>query len=524
MISAAKSYPPRIPLRLPRVCVAVAASDAAELVEKADNLVRDNSFLEFRLDYLSKPALALPKVKHFIESHPGIVIIATCRRQASGGKFRGSIASQLDILSKAAALGCQLVDVELQTALKCKPAQLQKLRSRCSLVLSFHDFRGTKKLDQTLEKMRAFPADFYKVVSTAATLSDNVSMIQFLARESVNYSLVGVCMGEQGIISRVLGVRAGSVFTFAAVSPGEETAPGQVTAQDLRNLYRIEQVDAATRVYGVAGDPVAHSLSPAIMNAAFRRENVNAVYLALHAKTLKDLLTCVREIPIHGLSITMPYKEAILPYLDNTDSHTTKIGACNTVVRAQDGKLYGFNTDTSGVVRPLERRLSTLQDAKILVLGAGGAARAAVFGLAERGAEVFILNRSIEPAKKLARRAHARSIKRADLKKFSFDVIINATPVGMGNTRETPLQEKEINARYVFDMIYDPTETRLLQLAKQRGAQIIPGIEMFVHQAARQFEIWTGKPAPQDDMMQVVALAMQERATRAAATAGAKKK
>jgi 3-dehydroquinate dehydratase / shikimate dehydrogenase len=275
-------------------------------------------------------------------------------------------------------------------------------------------------------------------------------------------------------------------------------------------------VDAATRVYGVAGDPIGHSLSPAIMNAAFRRENVNAVYLALHAKTLKDLLNCVREIPIHGLSITMPYKEAILPYLDNTDSHTTKIGACNTVVRAQDGKLYGFNTDTSGVVRPLERRLSTLQGAKILVLGAGGAARAAVFGLAERGAEVFILNRSIGPAKKLARRAHARSLKRGDLKKHAFDVIINATPVGMGNMRETPLQEKEINARYVFDMIYDPFETRLLQLAKQRGAQIIPGIEMFVHQAARQFEIWTGKPAPQDEMLQVVMLAMQERAARAA--------
>ena len=314
MISAPKNYPPRIiPLRLPRVCVAVAASDPSELVEKAEGLIRDNSFLEFRLDHLSKPALGLPKVKHFLETHSGITIIATCRRVASGGKFRGSIASQLDILGKASAAGCQLVDVELQTALKCKPDQLQKLRGRAGLILSFHDFRGTKKLDETLEKMRAFPADFYKVVGTAATLSDNVSMIQFLGRERDNSSLIGVCMGEQGIISRVLGVRAGSVFTFAAVSPGEETAPGQVTAQELRSVYRIESVDAATRVYGVAGDPVVHSLSPAIMNAAFRRENVNAVYLALHAKTLKDLLTCVREIPIHGLSVTMPYKEAILP-------------------------------------------------------------------------------------------------------------------------------------------------------------------------------------------------------------------
>src|ERR1700731_2795188 len=502
MISAANSNPPRfLPLRLPRVCVAVTATDPSDMVDKAETLIRDNPFLEFRLDYIPKPGLAIPKIKHFFETHPGTTVIATCRRVASGGKFRGSIASQLDILGKAAAAGCQLVDVELQTAQKCKPEQLQKLRSRSALILSFHDFRGTKKLDETLEKMRAFPADFYKVVSTAATLSDNVSMIQFLGRESDNHSIIGLCMGEQGIISRVLGVRAGSVFTFAAVSPGEETAPGQVTAQELRSVYRIEQVDAATRVYGVAGDPVAHSLPPAIMNAAFRRENVNAVYLALHAKTLKDLLTCVREIPIHGLSITMPYKESILPYLDNTDTHTTKIGACNTVVRAQDGKLYGFNTDTSGEGRPLERRLSTLQDAKILVLGAGGAARAAVFGLKERGAEVFILNRSAVPAQKLARRAHARALKRADLKKYSFDVIINATPVGMGNSRESPLQEKEINARYVFDMIYDPPEPRLLQLAKERGAQIIPGIEMFVHQAARQFEIWTGKPPPKHDML-----------------------
>jgi 3-dehydroquinate dehydratase / shikimate dehydrogenase len=517
MISSPNNHPVRFPLRVPRVCVAVTASDPSELIDKASALARDNPFMEFRLDYISKPGLAIPRIKQFLDSHAGTIVIATCRRASSGGRFRGSIASQLDILSKASSAGCQLVDVELQTAQKCKPLQLQKLRTRSALVLSFHDFRGTKKLDETLQKMRAFPADFYKVVSTATTLSDNITIIQFLGREADNHSLVGVSMGEQGIISRVLGVRAGSVFTFASATAGEETAAGQISAQELRNVYRIEQVDIATRVYGVAGDPIGHSLSPAIMNAAFRRENVNAVYLALHAKTLKDLLNCVREIPIHGLSVTMPYKEAILPYLDNTDSHTTKIGACNTVVRAQDGKLYGFNTDTSGVVRPLERRLSTLQDAKILVLGAGGAARAAVFGLKERGAEVYILNRHAAAGQKLARRAHARSIKRTDLKKLAFDVIINATPVGMGHSRETPLQEKEINARFVFDMIYDPVETPLLKLAKQRGAQIIPGIEMFVHQAARQFEIWTGKPAPQDDMLQVVTLALHERAKAAAA-------
>jgi 3-dehydroquinate dehydratase/shikimate dehydrogenase len=497
--------------------VAVTGTDAAEMAGKAEVLVRDNSFLEFRLDYISRPGLAFPKIRRFIEAHPGTTIIATCRRVVSGGKFRGSVASQLDVLGKAATAGCQLVDVELQTASKCKPEQLQKLRTRAGLILSFHDFRATKKLDETLEKMRAYPADFYKVISTATTLSDNVTMIQFLGRAGDKHSLIGMCMGEQGIISRVLGVRAGSVFTFASAGVGEETAPGQVTAQELRSVYRIEHLDAATRVYGVAGDPVSHSLSPAIMNAAFRRENVNAVYLALHAKTLKDLLNCVREIPIHGLSVTMPYKETIVSHLDNTDSHTAKIGACNTVVRAQDGRLYGFNTDAVGIVRPLERRLTTLEGARILVLGAGGAARAAVFGLKERGSEVYILARRVASAQKLARQARARTAKRPDLKKLAFDVIINATPLGMGNTRETPLEASEINARYVFDMVYDPGETRLLKLAKERGAQVIPGVEMFVHQAARQFEIWTGKPAPWDEMLKVVLLALQERASRRAA-------
>ena len=511
-MNSAISYVPRfLPLRMPRVCLALTAADPTSLVEKAETLVRANPFLEFRLDYLSRPGQILPKIKRFFEMHPQAVVIATCRRAANGGKFRGTVASQLELLSKAAGAGCQLVDVELQSAAHSNPQHLQKLRTRGALILSFHDFHATRRLDETLQKMKAFPADFYKIVSTATTLYDNVVMMKFLERASEGHSVMGLCMGEQGIISRVLAVRAGSTFTFAAVSPGEKTAPGQVTAQELRSVYRIDQVDAATRVFGVAGDPVAHSLSPIIMNAALRRENVNAVYLALHAKTLRDLLSCVRDIPIHGLSITMPYKESILAHLDNTDSHSTKIGACNTVVRAQDGKLYGFNTDTAGVVRPLEQRLP-LDGAKVLVLGAGGAARAAVFGLKERGSEVYILNRTSAPAQRLARQAHARSIHRPDLKKMSFDVIINATPIGMGNTRESPLNDDEVNTRFVFDMVYEPAETRLLRSARARGLQVIPGIEMFVHQAARQFEIWTGKPAPWDDMLRVVTIAQQERA------------
>ena len=507
--------PRSLPLRLPKVCLALNADTVEDMLATAESMARDNPFIEFRLDYLKQPLAAFPKIHRFLETHQYVTAIGTCRRANNGGKFKGSLASQLEVLTKAHAAGCQIVDLELQSALKSKPAAIARLRGRAGLILSFHDFRATRNLDKTLEKMLKVPADFYKVVTTATTLSDNVSMMKFLQTQSATHALIGLCMGEQGIISRVLSVRAGSAFTFGAVSADLKTAPGQVSAGDLRSIYRIDQVDAATRVYGVAGDPIEHSLSPVIMNTALRRENVNGVYLPLHAKTLKDLIDCVRGIPLHGLSITMPYKQAILPYLDNTDAYTTKIGACNTVVRGQEGKLYGFNTDAAGVVRPLEQRLS-IQNAKVLVLGAGGAARAAVFGLKERGAEVWILNRTAVKAQKLARQAKARAIKRADLRKIAFDVIINATPVGMGNTRDRPLacplKDEEIQARVVFDMVYDPVETHLLQVARAKGIAVIPGVEMFVQQAARQFEIWTGKPAPAGDMLRAVTITLQARA------------
>jgi 3-dehydroquinate dehydratase/shikimate dehydrogenase len=511
-LALSNSTAPRfLPARLPKVCLALSGDDAEQMVTTAESMARDNPFMEFRLDYLKQPAAGLAKIRHFLETHQYVTAIGTCRRADSGGKFKGSVAAQLEVLSKAITAGCQLVDVELESALRAKSDVLARLRQRAGLILSFHDFRATRNLDQTLEKMLKFPADFYKVVSTATTLSDNVTMMKFLQTQGEKHVLVGLCMGEQGIVSRVLSVRAGSVFTFGAVSADQKTAPGQVTAQQLRGIYRIEQVDAATRIFAVAGDPIEHSLSPVIMNTALRRENVNGVYVALHAKNIEDLIHCAREIPVHGLSITMPYKQAILEHLDNTDAHTAKIGACNTVVRAQDGKLYGFNTDIAGVVRPLEQRIS-LTGAKVLVLGAGGAARAAVFGLKERGAEIWILNRSAAPAQKLARQAKARPIKRADIGKTAFDVIVNATPVGMGNTRDCPLKENEIQARIVFDMVYDPVETRLLQIARAKGIAVIPGIEMFVQQAARQFEIWTGKPAPAEEMLRAVVATLQERA------------
>ena len=524
MSFAANSYASRVMrLRLPKVCVAITGTDAAEMFDKAETLARDNPFMEFRLDYLKNQTAAYPRIRKFMDSHPDSVVIATCRRSQNGGKFKGSLAAQLDVLIKSATAGCQIVDIELESAQALKAGDLDKLRGRAVLLLSFHDFKHTKKIEDTFAKMKPFAADIYKVVTTATTLYDNVQMMKFLQENHDRYSIVVLCMGEQGIISRVLGLRAGSTFTFAAASVGEETGPGQITAQELRTIYRIDSLDAATKVYGVAGDPVEHSLSPVMMNAAFRREAVNAVFLKLHAKKVDDLLACVRDIPLSGLAVTMPYKEEILPALEKTDSLTAQIGACNTVVRGQDGRLFGFNTDVPGLVGSLEQQVN-LQGSKLLVLGAGGAAKAAVFGTKARGAEVFILNRTPLEGQKLARKAHAKTIKRTDLAKMDFDVIINATPVGMGGNGSMPLTEKELKTKYVFDLIYNPLQTKLLATAKAKGLHTISGVEMFVQQGAQQFQIWTGKPAPVIEMRTAVMRELESRAAATPVPANGKKK
>jgi 3-dehydroquinate dehydratase/shikimate dehydrogenase len=505
--------------RLTKVCVAIIGSTPAEMIEKATSVVKETPFLEFRLDYLDKPLAAMPKFKQFFEDNTAATAIATCRRAALGGKFPGSVAAELEVLTKAAEAGFQLADLELESAEALKKADLQHFRETgIALIISHHDFQQTKDLDGVYERIAPFYPDFVKIVSTAKALVDNVTLIRFLERMSDHTNIIGICMGDAGIISRVLGVRAGSAFTFAAATPGEETGPGQIAARTLLETYRIDHVDAATKVYGVAGNPIRSSLSPIMMNTAFRRETVNAVYLALQTTRLNDLLKLVHEIPIQGVSITMPLKEEILPHLEQTDPLSAKIGAVNTI-RLIDGKLYGFNTDVAGIVIPLEKRLS-LRGAKVLVLGAGGAARAAVFGVRDRGAEVFILNRTPETAQKLARQSGSKTIKKEALAKTQFDVIINATPVGMaGNKTPSILEAKDLNCKLVFDLVYNPLETPLIHLARKQGISFITGIEMFVQQGARQFEIFTGKPAPEEEMFRVVLHALKQQIEAAATEA-----
>lgn len=503
-------------MRLGKICVAIQGATPAELLERAQAAVADSRFLEFRLDFLPKPAAVLPQVQKFLAERRDVTAIATCRRKPNGGNFVGSLASELEVLLKAAESGCQIVDLEVESAEQCSDPQLLRFRTAlraagAAILISFHDFTRTKGLDHAAQRITAFEPDFVKVVSTARSLADNLAVLRLIEDHSLTAHVVGIAMGEQGLLSRVLSPRAGAAFTFASTAEGTETAPGQVSARTLIDLYRIDQLDQATRIFAVAGNPIAHSLSPLMHNTAFRRENVNAVMLPLKVKTLDDLLTVVRDLPIDGLAVTMPLKQEVLPHLANMDPLTARIGACNTLRTGADGKLYGFNTDVSGIIRPLEKRLR-LRGSRILVLGAGGAARAAVFGLVEQGAEVFVVNRTHETAVALARKAHAKSLKHETLAKQRFDAIINTTPCGMtGFKQALPIKANELNTGLVFDMVYSPLETPLLQLAKSRGLAVISGLEMFVQQGARQFEIWTGKPAPESEMYRVAELALRKR-------------
>jgi 3-dehydroquinate dehydratase / shikimate dehydrogenase len=514
---------PAVPqrLRVGKLCVAIQAATPGDMQARAETALKDTRFLEFRLDSLPKPAAVLPRLKEFLAAHRDVTAIATCRRKALGGQFAQSITAEMDLLLKAAQAGCQIVDLEVESAEGTRPAQMARFRAAVSeagaaLLISFHDFTRTKGLEQAARRIEAFKPEFVKLVSTARSLADNLAVLRLIEDRSLSTQVVGIAMGEEGMLSRVLGVRAGAVFTFASSADGAETAPGQVTARTLLDLYRLEQLEPSSRVFGVAGNPIAHSLSPLMHNTAFQREKVNAVMVPLKVRALDDLLTVMRELPLSGVAVTMPLKQEVLPHLANMDPLTARIKACNTLRTGADGKLYGFNTDVAGVVRPLEKRLrllgSKIEGARIAVLGAGGAARAAVFGLMEQGAEVFIVNRTHEKGVALARQAKAKAMKRELFAKSKFDVLINTTPCGMAGSKQAlPIEQGELNASLVFDMVYNPIDTPLLKLARTRGIAAVSGLEMFVEQGARQFEIWTGKPAPEAEMARVVEQALRKR-------------
>jgi 3-dehydroquinate dehydratase/shikimate dehydrogenase len=322
-------------------------------------------------------------------------------------------------------------------------------------------------------------------------------------------------MGEFGLAGRVLSMRMGSALAYAAIE--QSTAPGQLSLQAMIDLYRAGSLTRRTRVYGVIGDPIAHSLSPLLHNTAFHARKFDAVFVPFLVRNLKEFVGTMEEFGVQGLSVTIPHKESILGYLDDCDPLAARIGAVNTVVVRGAGRLYGYNTDYVGVLRSLESRMR-LAGSRVLLFGAGGAARAAAFALAQAGSIVCLCARRPERALALARAVGGQVVERGLLAKEFFDAIVNCTPIGMHPKGGTPLRSAELNCRIVMDMVYRPLETELLRLARRKGIETISGLEMFLAQGFAQYEIWTGERAPETAMRRAVVAALRadERSKRQA--------
>jgi 3-dehydroquinate dehydratase/shikimate dehydrogenase len=309
-------------------------------------------------------------------------------------------------------------------------------------------------------------------------------------------------MGEVGLPARILALREGSELAYAPVA--EATAPGQVSLYDMLHLYRVHKLTRGTRVYGVIGDPIGHSLSPLLHNTGFVVRHVNAVYLPFLVHGLDDFLKAIPEFGIRGFSITLPHKQTILKHLEECEPLAAEIGAVNTVVVRRDGSLYGCNTDYVGVLRALQRKLC-IKGSRALIFGAGGSARAAAFALARAGASVAICARREKAAKELAHAAGGKVVPRRALRTERFDAVLNATPIGMYPRGEiSPLAASELNCRIVMDLIYRPQLTQLLKIAGKKGIATVSGVEMFLAQGIAQWEIWMEKRAPETAMRRAV--------------------
>jgi len=452
------------------------------------------SFFEFRLDYLPAPEQGVAVIRKFLAAHPECCILATCRRHQNHGKFNGSVEDQIRILDAAFDAGARAVDVEIESAENAIP-RLEALRGKGQLMLSYHNYDGTPSPESIVRRMLRIPADGYKIVTTARKPSDNARILA-ITKSHPRTPLVVLAMGEAGFPTRVLAPAWGGLFTYAAPNASEGTASGQVSARVLRHLYRAEKFTRAAKIYGVIADPVRHSISPAVHNRAFQSHRLDAVYLPflVQSPQLKDFFALADSLPIAGFSVTIPHKQRILRYLDVVDPLARRIGAVNTVWK-KAGKWRGANTDADAVTVPLSRKLR-LSKSSVLVVGNGGAARSAAYALVGSGARVSIVGRNPDRVRSLARACGAESLLREQVNGRKFDALVHATPLGMFPHPETCFFSDALPASLVFDMVYNPLETTLLRNAASQGLTVISGLQMFLEQATRQFEIWTGAPAP----------------------------
>jgi 3-dehydroquinate dehydratase / shikimate dehydrogenase len=502
-----------------RLCGVAAAADAREMRRQVRLALEHTSSVELRLDWLHNDA----ERQTFLawlgkQTFRGATFIATCRRVEGGGRLAGDISRELFWLIAARTAGCAWCDVEIETLRELPDQSVREYAVPQRVLLSVHDFARTPALPKTLNARVHGEADAVKIAAQARTLRDGLRLLA-LAKKSRNF--VAVPMGEVGLPLRILALREGSALAYASV--GEATAPGQVSLRAMKELYRAHELNRATKVYGVIGDPIGHSLSPLLHNTGFAVRRLNAVYLPFLVHRLSEFLAAAQEVGVRGFSVTLPHKQSILKYLSSCDPLAAEIGAVNTVTVKRDGSLHGSNTDYIGVLRALETRMQVAKS-RVLIFGAGGSARAAAFALARAGAQPVICARREAAGRELARACGGEVVPRRALLAEKFDALLNATPVGMHpHAAVSPLAARELHCRVVMDLIYRPLKTELLKTAAGKGIAGISGAEMFVAQGIAQWEMWTGQRAPGIEMRAAVLSALRGEARFAERTSAPNK-
>lgn len=372
------------------------------------------------------------------------------------------------------------------------------------LIISHHDFSGVPAdLNQIYERLVATPARVIKIAVRANDIVDCLPVFELLERgRAEGRDVIAIAMGNAGLATRVLGPSRGAFLTYASLADGCATAPGQVTAEKLRSLYHVEMIDRETMICALVGLPVMHSVSPHMHNAAFTSAALNGVYLPLETRDVKTFFKRMvhprtREIDwnLRGLSVTAPHKSTVIECLDWIEPNAGEMGAVNTIVIESD-KLRGYNTDAAGFIDPLLKKIGSLNGLRVAVIGAGGAARAAVWALRRQQADVTLFARDLAKARALGQVFDVSYRQLASASFADYDLVINATPLGSSELiDQTPANAEQLHgARYVYDLVYNPIETRLLKEAINAGCRTIRGLEMLVAQAKIQFELWTGQP------------------------------
>jgi 3-dehydroquinate dehydratase/shikimate dehydrogenase len=507
---------------------------AAQNLEQAQQqtkaaLAAGAEMLELRTDYLEN--LSVNLAKDLIAAVKGIAgkrlpVIVTCRDNRQGGAIAHPHRLRIDVLVAALKAGVEFIDCEYENFLSTETQERIMVAlsgsSRGRLILSAHSFEtrfaGISSLYRRISTI--YPATIPKLVYTADHINDCFEAFDLLHQTSGERIIF--CMGEPGLISRIIAKKLNSFVTFASIDDQTATAPGQLTIQQLKELYRYDSIDAATELYGVIADPVGHSLSPAIHNACFADAGMNKLYLPLLVQGgrsgfdlfMRNILSR-KWLNFGGFSVTIPHKESALNFVQlrgwRVEPLAKKIGAVNTLVVSKDDRIKAYNTDYTAAIDAITAGLritrAGLKEMSVAVIGAGGVARAIVAGLSHAGAKIKIYNRTVERAQKLAADFNCEFAPLDDLANLDAKLVINCTSIGMHpNTDQTPLPKEYVKkGMVVFDTVYNPAQTLLLKEAKQAGAKTIDGLSMFINQAAAQFKLFTGQDANPELMRKTIA-------------------